>query len=213
MSKQTKRCSYGHFYDAEKYAECPFCQKMNGEQASMQTAELDENNANSRLGSNGIFGQGKETDETVNNKIGFDKIRTDDARDMQKTVSFYSEMDSKNIELTVGVLLCVKGPNFGQTFLLKAGKNFIGRDSSMDVVISDDHSVSRYRHAIIVYEPKQRMFIGQPGESSELLYVNDKVVLDPLQLHEYDEISIGKTTLLFVPICGNQFSWEECMEN
>ena len=118
-------------------------------------------------------------------------------------------MESNNIDLTVGALLCINGPDFGATYLLKTGKNFIGRDSAMDVVIAGDQKVSRYRHAIVVYEPKQRMFLAQPGESSELLYVNNKVVLEPLRLYEYDELSVGNTSLLFVPICGNQFSWDE----
>lgn len=212
MNKETKRCSNGHFYDAEKFAECPFCQQMAGGHGSMRTTEFVEGDDISKTVPSSDIERDRKAGgffSAAGAKFGFNRKRTDEAGDMQRTVSFYSAMESNNIELTVGVLLCISGPDFGATYLLKSGKNFIGRDAAMDVVLGADQKVSRYRHAIVVYEPKQRMFLAQPGESSELLYVNNKVVLEPLRLYEYDELSVGDTSLLFVPICGSQFSWDE----
>ena len=28
-----------------------------------------------------------------------------------------------------------------------------------------------------------------------------------MELHAYDELTIGKTKLLFVPLCGERFDW------
>ena len=72
----------------------------------------------------------------------------------------------------VGWLVALNGVHAGQDFRLKVGKNFVGRDLSMDIVLDGEKSVSRNKHAIIVYEPKQHLYLVQPGESSELVYLN-----------------------------------------
>lgn len=112
----------------------------------------------------------------------------------------------------VGWLVALSGVHLGQDFRLKPGKNFLGRDRSMDVVLDGDKSVSRNKHAIIVYEPKQHLYLVQPGESSELVYLNDEVVLSPVKLKIYDKITIGEVNLLFVPLCGEQFNWSQMLE-
>lgn len=110
-----------------------------------------------------------------------------------------------------GWLIATSGVHIGQDFRLKAGKNFVGRDSSMDIVLDGEKSVSRKRHAIVVYEPKQHLYLVQPGESSELVYLNNEVVLSPKKLTEYDVITVGEVNLLFIPLCGEQFNWNEIL--
>ena len=53
------------------------------------------------------------------------------------------------------------------------------------------------KHAIIIYEPHERTFIAQPGESSELYYLNGKVVLNNEILKSHDVLEIGSAKLLF----------------
>ncbi len=108
-----------------------------------------------------------------------------------------------------GWLIALDGCHVGQDFHLKAGKNFVGRDASMDIVLDGDKSVSRNKHAIVVYEPKQHLYIVQPGESSELVYLNNNVVLNPMQLKAYDIITVGDVNLLFIPLCGERFNWTD----
>ncbi len=107
----------------------------------------------------------------------------------------------------VGWLIAMGGEHIGTDFRLKAGKNFIGRSSKMDVALTEDKSVSRDRHAIVVYEPKAHLYLVQPGESSSLVYKNDEVVLTPVQLEAYDVITVGDVNLLFMPLCGTRFNW------
>lgn len=118
--------------------------------------------------------------------------------------AFSHPMDFRPV---VGWLVCTEGEHKGQSFNLYHGKNFIGRNSDMDVWLKNDPSVSRNRHAIIIYEPRERVFFAQPGESHELFYVNDSVVLSTTQLKDRDKISVGETTLVFVPFCNSDFSW------
>lgn len=224
MAKATKRCPNGHFYDAEKFASCPFCESViggisgqgvtvpvNNNQGMQETVPTDEiRGVAGGVSKEPKIEENKSKDSgSLSEKFKDDKVDVKKkSNDMQKTVSFFSESVG-NQTPAVGMLLCIEGENFGTTYLLKAGKNFVGRSNTMDVVISEDQSVSREKHAIILYEPKKRMFLAQPGESSELYYVNGEVVLNVVELHEYDEISLGKTTLLFIPICGTQFSWDD----
>lgn len=105
-----------------------------------------------------------------------------------------------------------EGNPFGESFHLKSGRNFVGRDKSMDVVLDGDKTISRQKHAIIVYDPKSKRFIAQPGESKELFYVNDEVVLSNVVLNPYDSLEIGKSKLLFVPFCSEKFCWEDITE-
>ena len=135
------------------------------------------------------------------------EVWRDPDEDDQKTQR-HSSLDS-NVEPVVGWLVCLNGEDAGKSFTLKSGRNFIGRGADMDVVLSGDMSVSREKHAIILYEPKKRVFLAQPGESKELFYVNDEVVLNVTSLNAYDKIAIGNTELYFVPFCGEVFAWED----
>lgn len=77
----------------------------------------------------------------------------------------------------------------------------------MDVALTKDGTVSRNKHAIILYEPKANIFIVQPGEAKELFYLNGQVVLQAQQINPYDVIALGKTKLLFIPLCSDKFTW------
>lgn len=109
----------------------------------------------------------------------------------------------------VGWLIALNGSHIGQDFHLRVGKNYIGRDIGMDIALTGDKSVSRNKHAIVVYEPRHHKYFIQPGESNELVYVNDEVVLLPMPLKPYDLIVIGDIELWFMPLCDDQHNWSE----
>ena len=124
-----------------------------------------------------------------------------------KTVSLYQA--KIGVEPVTGWLVCIEGPSFGASYTLKTGRNFIGRGSDMDVVLAQDNSVSRQKHAIVLYEPRKREFIAQPGDSRELFYLNDDVVLGPERLKAQDILTIGNTRLMLFTCCGENFSWDD----
>lgn len=126
--------------------------------------------------------------------------------DKDKTVGFYSTLQSN--EPVVGYLICTKGEDYGCGFPLKSGNNTIGRSQSMDVVIMDP-KVSREKQAFVMYEPHKRQFYVKPGEGSGLCYFNEDVVLAPMEIHQFDRIGVGDTELMLIPVCCEQFCWEE----
>ncbi len=111
-------------------------------------------------------------------------------------------------EPVVGWLVCIEGPNIGQSFNIHAGQNSLGRSNNNTIVINKDKSVSREKHAWIVYEPKHRQFYAQPGESSGLTYVNDEVIMQATKLEKWSVIDVGNTRLTLFPLCDDEFSWE-----
>lgn len=112
----------------------------------------------------------------------------------------------------VGWVIALNGEHIGTDFRLKVGKNFLGRSPQMDIALTEDKSVSREKHTIIVYEPKAHLYMLQPGESSSLVYKNDEVVLSPVNLAPYDKITVGEVDLLFMPLCNEKFNWSDWLE-
>lgn len=203
-----KRCANGHFYDADKHAGCPHCKPKAAE--SQITVTVSHDSVSESISEEKI-----EKKSTVPlQEAVYEAVRKPEKQntvsqgeDDQKTVGFFGNMFGT--EPVVGWLVCMEGDHYGESFPLKAGRNFIGRSANQDVVLAGDMSVSRERHAIVIYEPKARCFIAQPGDSRELFYLNDDVVLSNELLRSYDVLSIGNEKLLFVALCGPEFAWED----
>ena len=231
------RCENGHFYDKEKYETCPHCAEGGTADESLTTVYTEADD----LPIGGVTaGDGSaEMDRTV---TGTEQVIEDEAPapspisvapvsssayqdDDDHTVAFIDEMfnevaggtpASKNngrpSSPCVGWMVAINGAHIGQDFRLKAGKNFIGRNDDMDIALTDEKSVSRNRHAVIIYEPKQHIYLIQPGESSELVYHNDEVVLNPAEIKAYDQITVGDVNLVFIPLCSKSFNWQDLLE-
>lgn len=188
------RCENGHFYDAERFNTCPHCN-----QASVSTVMQDENGENK-------YTMPLTPPEEVGNGLGklvLDVKETDDGS--QATIGYFGAVSTEPV---VGWLVAIEGSNFGEDFKLKTGRNFIGRSTSMDIALTGDSSISREKHAIILYEPKSNIFLVQPGDAKELFYLNDKVVLNATEINAYDVLSLGSTKLMFIPCCSEKFNWD-----
>ncbi len=206
-----KRCENGHFYDTDKFQSCPHCAAVGGD--SRQTVPASQANVETEPVTVPIktppIAESQES-QGFSLKAAVGQAMADSAvtqEDDGKTVSLYQT--KMGMEPVTGWLVCIEGPAFGESFQLKSGRNFIGRSPNMDVVLPGDSSISREKHAIILYEPKKREFIAQAGESRELFYLNDEVVLNPVRLKQYDILTIGNTRLMLFPCCGEKFSWED----
>lgn len=126
--------------------------------------------------------------------------------DNGKTQSFYSHLKTE-VEPVVGWIVCIQGPDKGRDWRLVAGNNFIGRSAQMPVALTGDDAVSRERHAVITFEPRQQAFSISAGGGSGLVYRNGDAVVTSAPLEGHDRIELGKTTLLFVPLAGAKFAW------
>ena len=114
------------------------------------------------------------------------------------------------IEPVTGWLVVVKGPGRGNFCPVYVGMNAVGRDANQRVSLSfGDETISREEHAFITFDEEQRCFYLQHGGKSNLVRLGGQPVLSPTELQPNDLIRIGRTTLLFVPFCGPEFSWTD----
>jgi hypothetical protein len=208
------KCSNGHFYDAEKFTQCPHCGSP-GKGAGEQTVSMDRNDsvtvsltqgdASSVSRTEPSFSEGISSLKEAVQKAAVGGATASSDGD-SVTMSYYSK--AIGAEPVVGWLVCIEGSHLGEDFRLKSGRNFIGRAGGMDIAITGDNTVSREKHAVIVYEPKKHQFLVQPGEAKELCYLNEKAVLSPEELKINDTIAVGNTKLMFFPCCNATFNWD-----
>ena len=236
------RCENGHFYDKEKYETCPHCAEGGTADESLTTVYTEAADADDLpIGGAAGASDGSDVERTVTGTEQIieesaaptpvsvsptpapaSAYQDDD----DHTVAFIDEMynevavgtpatknNGRPSSPCVGWLVAINGAHIGQDFRLKTGKNFIGRGEDMDIALTDDKSVSRSRHAILVYEPKQHLYLVQPGDSSGLVYHNDDVVLNPVQIKAFDQITVGDVNLVFIPLCSENFNWEDLLQN
>lgn len=109
----------------------------------------------------------------------------------------------------VGWLVVTEGPGRGRSLEVGIGANSIGRDSRQKIALNfGDDTIHRTQHATIVFDPKSQNFFLQAGsDSRNLTYIENTLVLAPVQLHGGEIIVIGQTKLVFVAFCGPNFSW------
>ena len=121
-----------------------------------------------------------------------------------------SDSAGNSYDPVVGWFVCVDGKDKGTDYRIHSGNNAIGRGSNMQIRILNDTAISKENMAHTAFDPRSRKFFFEAGAGRNLVYVND-VLLLPHQSREllaYDRILLGGTTLMFLPFCGEAFSWE-----
>ena len=110
----------------------------------------------------------------------------------------------------VGWLVVVRGPGKGNVLTLGNGMNVIGRgaDARVRVDFGDD-TIARANHARLVYEPRQRRYLLNHGDGSNLTYLNGEVVMGAAELASGAMIELGETTLRFQAFCSKDFDWPD----
>ncbi len=149
-------------------------------------------------------------EEKNTHKSLLDEVKKVSASAEGKTVGFFSAGRPTDApEPVVGWVVCIKGPHFGESFNISSGRNSVGRNKTNKIVFHKDDSVSREKHAWIIYEPKKREFFIQPGDSSGLTYLNGDTILESKKLQTNDVLEFGRGQYLFVPLCGDRFAWDD----
>lgn len=118
--------------------------------------------------------------------------------------------DGGELDPVVGWLVVLSGPGRGNARRLGYGQNSLGRDKGERVSLDfGDDSISRSKHAFVLYEPRKRQYFVRPGDGANLTYLNGELLSDSRPLSATDIIEVGATKLKFVPLCGPDFDWED----
>ena len=126
--------------------------------------------------------------------------------DSGKTVGMMQQL---GFDPVVGWLACVAGPSKGKSYSVYGGISSIGRSERMDISITGDMKISAENHARISYSDKNNRFRLLPGNGRNIVYLNGEELFSPMPLNAYDLIDFGETQLLFIPLCGDRFTWEQ----
>ncbi len=111
------------------------------------------------------------------------------------------------VDPVVGWLVRMNGKERGLDYRIHSDNNFIGRSEKMDICIKGDDTISRDKHAILTYDSMEKLFYFSPAEGRSVVRVNGKANLQTVELKAYDKLTIGKTELMFIPLCGDRFEW------
>jgi hypothetical protein len=111
----------------------------------------------------------------------------------------------------VGWLVVVGGPGLGAYRPVFEGNNTIGRAATQRVPIDfGDEAISSEEQAYIRYDGAERSFLFVPNlAKTNVVAVNDKRPTAALPLQAMDVITMGRTQLVFVPLCGADFDWSD----
>lgn len=210
------RCQQGHFYDPSRHNACPYCGSMPA--GGVGATEAQPQVGPPPLGSSPV-GATRPMREAVPPVVGptvpirsagSPLVGGKKGSEEGRTVAV--DMKKAGIDPVVAWLVCIKGPSRGRDYRIRSGRNGIGRSETMDVQISGDDTVSRENHAFLVYEPRKRIFSIRPGDGRGLVYLNGDEVIQASDVKGYDIIELGETQLMFVPLCGEKFNWDQGKE-
>jgi hypothetical protein len=111
----------------------------------------------------------------------------------------------------VAWLVILDGPGKGNFRPVFRGSNTIGRASNQRIPIDfGDDTISGEKQAFLVYDERKRQYQLVPNlERPNLVYLNDSALTGNADLKSHDKVTMGSTTLLFVPLCGPDFDWSD----
>ncbi len=197
-----QRCPSGHFYDKSKYDQCPYCNPATS--SENRTIPLDTTTG-------GIPGDEAPTGwgtTPLDGDIG-KTMPLQPGSDVTRALT-PSDSAGHTYDPVVGWFVCVDGKDKGVDYRIHSGNNAIGRGSTMQIRILNDTAISKENMAHTAFDPRSRKFFFEAGAGRNLVYVNEELLLphQSRELQAYDRILLGQTTLLFLPLCGEAFSWE-----
>ena len=223
-------CDNGHYYDKQANTSCPYCASGVGGKSAGKTAIIGggntggDNTKPTEVVNGGdntkpteVVNGGKEgsSEPTSLYPKGGDRSGGNEGQTVYiHTGKGVDTVAGGNEESSAPVLLCgwlviISEEGRGSSFPLFYGMNTIGREESNTIQIANgDNSISREKHAIIIYDYQNNMFFIKHGEGKYLSYLNGSVLLENKQLKKNDKIKVGNTELIFIPLCSKNFTWE-----
>ncbi len=117
-------------------------------------------------------------------------------------------------EPVVGWLVVIGGPGLGAFRPIFEGNNTIGRAPSQRVPVDfGDDAISAEEQAYLRYDSSDRTFLFVPNlAKTNVVRLNDDKPTAAVKLRPMDVITMGRTQLVFVPFCGDEFDWSELAE-
>ncbi len=204
-------CNNGHYYDQEKNVNCPYCNNTVG-------MNMNNNGSDSSIQEEKTAFYGNDESEKTalyQNPVADDErtvFHTSTSAAEPKVLEKQEEsiVENKGPILLSGWLAVISEGGRGASHALTFGMNTIGRSEANHVCIKNgDSSISREKHALIIYDYDNNMFYIKHGDGQFLSYLNGQVLLETKELKANDRIKLGSTELIFIPLCSDEFNWKD----
>ncbi len=187
------QCVKGHYYDGDKFAECPHCKNP----PPAVRRGIGEGLTEYRPSKPSPAGP------APRGQIAIDLGGPPKPGDERTVGVFRTE---KGHDPVVGWLVCVRGREAGRDWRLHAGRNFVGRAMNSDIALVDDERITRENHCSIVFEPRQGLFMLARGLGDGVV-VNGERLADSRQLCGDEVLEIGSSAFVFIPFCKEGRTW------
>ena len=204
IKNQLEQCPNGHYYNSALHPTCPICAQ--GSIPATEPFPTTSAPGGTYMADSPYMAENPGFPRTE--PVSVDRSVSTPSTPFQPTMIGGDLNVPGGVEPVVGWLVCVEGPMRGNDYRLHAGYNYIGRELG-DVRISGDQQISRQNHAMVAFDDADGIYYAGPSAGRNLLKVNGKTVLNAVELNRYDIILIGTTKLMFVPLCGEHFSWKK----
>lgn len=218
-----QQCPNGHLYDADKNPTCPYCDGA----ASMNVTVPLGGGADMGMGAfpstvpldGGYVAPtpavaGGAAAVTTPLDGGNDYFPATEAVGSAFGVTQYVTdiVNEKGIVEVRGWLVCLEGEKRGEDFKIRGEKTTIGRGSANDIKLDFDTTISKGVNATVTYDHKNNKFFIIPGESKNNIYVNENLLMIPVEIKDYDVIEIGETKMILRTLCNESFNWTKKAE-
>lgn len=198
-----RRCDAGdHTYDDAQHSSCPYCRKTRltikpggSSKSNLPPSSPKKVKQNTTPAPPSHPGGERATKTRI--VFGGGSVKTKDFGEVMPVVAW---------------LVVVNGKGQGHDLRITPGMNHIGREKGDIILNFGEGSISREKHASIAYDPDDNIFMIAHGQGKNLTKKNGKMVMGTETLNSYDRITFGKTELMFIPLCGDNFSWNETEE-
>ena len=108
----------------------------------------------------------------------------------------------------VGWLVCIRGAQRGRDFRIGQKRNTIGKSERADIRLVDEDNNRFAIWARLDYLEDENACLLQPISTGKVL-LNGAPVSEPVQLRARDVVCLGGCDYLYIPLCGEDFRWED----
>lgn len=215
------------YYDENVNSSCPYCEvettggngffsnssnEHSGEKTEVYKGNTEETqDVNEQISKTEVYNSNNNMGK-LNTKL---EEKNDNTNQSDKTVFVRSGSKNQTQKsndtqgLLVGWFVIIDGPGKGSDLRIEMGQNSIGRNSTNMISIDfGDSTISREKHAFIIYDPKHKQFMFKSGEGQNISYLNETGVYSPMPIKNGDIVEIGETKLRFVQFIDDSFDWE-----
>lgn len=220
---EMRRCVKGHYYDASVNSDCPYCNSVSDSGKTVALGAVPDSNMGKTVPLGMVSAPVAPQpgpvmgDDSKTVPLGYNTglagaasgpmftPQADDDND--RTIAVVHK--DTGIDPVVGWLVSVSGKEKGRDYRIHSDNNYIGRSEKMDICVHGDETISRENHAVVSYDTIDKIFYFSPGDGRNIVRHNGKAIFQTVELAAYDKVVVGKTELIFMPLCGKQFEWSQ----